>query len=725
MSVDIERLLGRMTWEQKLLQLQIVWRPDAAERDDLVRRGLGATFWPPSVGEANALQRIAVEQTAHGIPLLIGLDVVHGQFTIFPTPLAQAASFAPEVAGDDARVSAVEARGNGVNWTFSPMVDITRDPRWGRVVEGFGEDVHLASAFTAAKVAGYQGTQLSAPDSVAGCLKHFVAYGAAEAGRDYNTTDVSDRRLRETYLETFRVGVEHGAAAVMASFNALNGHPMHANRALLTGVLKQEWGFDGVVVGDADGVAQLVDHGIAADERAAIALALEAGVDLVMGGTLLVDADGTALLGPADVSPDRIDDAVRRVLRLKERLGLFENPFSDAAAAGRTAEHRMIARRAAERCTVLLTNKGALPLPATGRILLAGPYARSLDHLGAWVQRFAIAPGESLADALAQELPRVDWDVADGEDFFHLADADLADIQGRAASADLVVLALGEPSRLSGEAASRADITLPDAQRRLIHALADAGVRIVVVLATGRPLVVEDWVDRVDALLCSWHLGTEAPAAIAATLSGRVNPGGRVPMTFPRAVGQVPIHYDHERTGRPPRTGGGLLRGVDAVASDAAELAGPNNTDDHYTSKFLDLPLGPRFDFGHGLTYTTFGLDHLTVSAGSVDPERLDDGVDVQVTVRNTGRRDGDDVLMLFVTDEVASVTQPVRRLRGFRRVHVPAGESVTVAFPLTVDDLGFWADGGTRLVEPGDFTLTVGDGMSSLTARLRAEASR
>ena len=726
MSVDVEQLLERMTWEQKLLQLQIVWRTDAAERDDLVRRGLGATFWPPSAADVNALQRIAVEQTEPGIPVLIGLDVVHGQFTIFPTPLAQAASFDPQVAAEDARISAVEARSNGVTWTFSPMVDVTRDPRWGRVVEGFGEDVHLASAFTAAKVAGYQGADLAAPDSVAACLKHFVAYGAAEAGRDYNTTDVSDRRLRETYLETFRVGVANGAAAVMASFNSLNGHPMHAHRALLTDVLKQEWGFDGVVVGDADGVAQLVDHGVAADERAAIALALEAGVDVVMGGSLLVDADGTALLTPADVSPDRIDDAVRRVLRMKDRLGLFENPYTDAAAAvGGSPEHRARARRAAERCAVLLTNGGALPLPASGRILLAGPYARSRDHLGAWVQHFASPVGETLADALERELPDIAWDVADGADFFELADEHLADIVERAASADLVVLALGEPSRLSGEAASRADIALPGAQRRLIHALADAGARIVVVLATGRPLVVEDWIDRVDASLCTWHLGTEAPAAIAATLSARVNPGGRVPMTFPRAVGQVPIHHDHERTGRPPRTGGELLRGIDAVASDAADLAGPNNTDDHYTSKFLDLPLGPRFDFGHGLSYTTFALDGLAVTPGAVGMDTLDAGVDVHVTVRNTGERDGDDVVMLFVTDEVASVTQPVRRLRGFRRVSLAAGEPVAVAFRLTADDLSFWVDGATRLVEPGDFTVTVDDGTSAISARLRVEASR
>ncbi|KHK97445.1 glycoside hydrolase [Microbacterium mangrovi] len=725
MSIDIEELLGRMTWPQKLLQLQIVWRQDAAERDALVRRGLGSTFWPPSAAEADALQRIAVEETELGIPLLIGLDVVHGQFTIFPTPLAQAASFDPQTAVDDARVSAIEARSHGVNWTFSPMVDVTRDPRWGRVVEGFGEDVHLSSVFTAAKVRGYQGDGPAAGDSVAACLKHFVAYGAAEAGRDYNTADVSDRRLRETYLETFRIGVEAGAVTVMASFNSLNGHPMHGNHALLTGVLKREWGFDGVVVGDADGVAQLVDHGVAPDERAAVALALESGIDIVMGGTLLVDGAGIPLLTPADVSPERIDDAVRRVLRLKDRLGLFAAPSADpASAVGTTPAHRELARRAAERCPVLLTNGGSLPLPATGRILLAGPYARSLDHLGAWVQHFATPADQSLAEALARRLPDVAWDVADGPDFFTVSDGQIRDLVARADAADLVVLALGEPSRLSGEAASRADITLPDAQRRVIHALADAGARVVVVLATGRPLVVEDWVDRVDAVLCTWHLGVEGPAAIAATLSGAVNPGGRVPMTFPRAVGQVPIHHDHERTGRPPRTGGGLVGSPASFVDPVTGFAGPNNTDDHYTSKFLDLPLGPRFDFGHGLSYTTFALDDLTVSADAITIGELREGsAEVAVTVRNTGDRAGDDVLMLFVTDEVASVAQPVRRLRGFRRIPLAAGGSARVAFRLDATDLEFWADGSRRLLEPGDFTLTVSDGTSSLTTRLELTA--
>lgn len=708
MSARIDDLIDRMTWEQKLLQLQIVWRRDESEQHDLARRGIGSQFWPPSAAATNVLQRVAVEESELGIPLLVALDVVHGQFTIFPTPLAQAASFDPEVAAADARVSAIEARGNGVNWTFSPMVDVTRDARWGRVVEGFGEDVHLGSRFAAAKAAAYQGGMT---DGVAACLKHFVAYGAAEAGRDYNTTDVSRRRLRETYLETFRVGVAAGAASVMASFNALNGTPMHAHRGLLTEVLKQEWGFDGVVVGDAEGVAQLVDHGVAADERSAIALAIEAGVDVVMGGTLLVDADGTALLSPDELSTTRVDDAVRRVLTLKERLGLFENPYVDEGFEA--PDSRGIARKAAERCLVLLRNEGAvLPLTAPARVMLAGPYAHSTDHLGAWVQHFAAPVAETLADALTRELGTID--VVDGSGFFAASAAQLAEATAHARNADVVVLAVGEPSTLSGEASSRADISLPAAQRELIHAVAATGTPVVVVLATGRPLVIEDWIDEVAALLVTWHLGSEGPAAIAGALSGRVNPAGRLPMTFPRAVGQLPIHYDHEPTGRAPRTGGSIPAFTDA------EFTGPNNTDDYYTSKYLDLPLGPRFAFGAGFGYSTFALSDLVLPA-AVDLVALQEGtaIDVSVRVTNTAAADGDDVVMLFFRDPVASLSQPVARLRGFERVALAAGESRVVEFTLTADDLAFWTDGDRRLLEPGAFDIWVDDGTSRLESVL------
>jgi beta-glucosidase len=702
MSARIDGLMARMTWEQKLFQLQIVWRRETAEQHDLARRGIGAQFWPPSAAAVNELQRVAVEESELGIPLLIALDVVHGQFTIFPTPLAQAASFDPAVAEADAAVSAAEARGHGVNWTFSPMVDITRDARWGRVVEGFGEDVWLGSALTAAKVRAYQGGMT---DAVASCLKHFVAYGAAEAGRDYNTTDVSRRRLRETYLETFRVGVAAGAATVMASFNSLNGTPMHAHKALLTGVLKGEWGFEGV--------AQLVDHGVAPDERTAIALAIEAGVDIVMGGMMLVDENGVAALSPDELSTDRVDDAVRRVLGLKERLGLFDSPYVDEEAT--TPDSRTRARRAAERCIVLLRNEtGTLPLRRSQHVLLAGPYARSTDHLGAWVQHFATPVAETLADALAREVGAEHLEIADGSGFFDAADAQIDHAVARARDADVVVLAVGEPSTLSGEASSRADIVLPAAQRRLIREVSATGTPVVVGLATGRPLVVEDWIDEVSALLVTWHLGTEAPAAIAAALTGRANPGGRVPMTFPRSVGQLPLHYDHEPTGRSPRTGGVVL------ANASAEFAGPNNTDDYYTSKYLDLPLGPRFSFGEGFGYSKFELSELAAPR-QIALSALREGAPIEVRVRvtNIDGPEGDDVVMLFLRDRVASLSQPVARLRGFRRITLSAGESRVVSFVLQAPDLEFWTDDDRRLLEPGDFDLWVGDGISRIDTTL------
>jgi beta-glucosidase len=709
-----ERLLARMSWADKLAQLQIIWRPGEQDALALARGGIGALFWPQSAERTNALQRAAVEESPHGIPLLIGLDVIHGQFTIFPTPLAQAASFDVTVAEADARVSAAEARSGGVNWTFSPMVDVTRDPRWGRVVEGFGEDPFVASAFGAAKVGAYQGRDLRSPGTLASCLKHFVAYGAAEAGRDYNTTDVSWRRLRETYLEPFRRGVAAGAASVMAAFNSLNGTPMHANRRLLTDVLTREYGFDGVVVGDAEGVAQLVPHGVAADEADAVRRSLAAGLDVVMGGPELAH-DGVALLEPSQVDAARIDDAVLRVLRLKAALGLFENPYADVATerTAPTPETLRAAQDAAERCVVLLKNDDALlPVPdAPRRILHTGPYATSTDHLGAWVQHFG-APAGTLDDALRAQLPAATWTTAAGADFLEPSDDRIAEAAALAREHDLVIVAVGEPSSISGEASSRADIRLPGDQERLIHAIADTGVPFVVLLATGRPLVVEDWIDRAPAVLLTWHLGTRGPEAIARVVAGAVNPGGRVPMTFPRAVGQIPIHHDHENTGRPARTGGSL-----AVKRWDVGLQGPNNLDDEYTSKFLDLELGPRFAFGHGLGYTEFRMGEATVSSPRITRDELRRGAHLTVTatVRNVGRRDGDDVIFAHLADPVASIAQPVQRLRGFARVHVPVGASVRVAFELGWDELGFWNDENEYLVETGGLVVTVTDGTDSV----------
>ncbi|CCH88161.1 Glycoside hydrolase [Modestobacter italicus] len=712
-GTDVDALIARMSWTEKLAQLQVGYRPQLEDAAELVRGGIGAVFWPRSAEATNELQRVALEETPHGIPLLVGLDVVHGQRTTFPIPLAQAASFDPAVAETDGRVSAAEAASGGVTWTYAPMIDVSRDPRWGRVAEGFGEDTLLNAVFGAAKVRGYQGSDLADPGSILACAKHYVAYGAAEGGRDYDTADVSASRLRNVYLEPFRAAVEAGAATVMASFNTVDGRPVHASRELLTDVLKEEWGFTGAVVGDADGVVNLLAHGIAEDLHDALVQSLSAGLDVEMGGHVIAP-DGTTSLTPDDVTVARVDDAVRRVLRLKVALGLFDHPYVDRAAevAAPTAATRSAAREAAERCPVLLANDGTLPL-ADGplRVLLTGPYADSTDHLGAWVQSFA-EPAGSLADALRAERPDLEVTVLPGASFDGTDPARQEEVARAAAGCDVVLVAVGEPSHLTGEASSRADLRLPGDQEALVHAVADTGVPFAVVLANGRPLVTSDWIDRAPAVLEAWHLGLEAAPAIARVLTGAVNPAGRLPMSFPRSAGQVPVHYDHDNTGRPATTGGSMQ-----PLSHDIGLQGPANVQEWFTSKYRDLPLGPQFAFGHGLSYTTFSYGTPVLSRAQLSADELRGGtaVEVSVEVTNTGQRAGDEVVQLYLRDPVASLAQPVRRLRGFRRLPLEPGESATVTLSLGWRDLGFWTGRGEEfVVEPGRFELHVGGSLES-----------
>ncbi|MEN8585071.1 glycoside hydrolase family 3 N-terminal domain-containing protein [Burkholderia sp. RS01] len=709
----IEELLAAMTWEQKLAQLQIAFRPQLEDAKDLARGGIGAVFWPRSAKATNELQQTAREETPHGIPLLVGLDVVHGQRTTFPVPLAQAASFDPAVAETDARISAKEAGSGGVNWTFSPMIDVSRDPRWGRVVEGFGEDTHVNSVFGAAKIRGYQGESLAHEDSILACAKHFVAYGHAEGGRDYNTVDVSIQRLRNVYLEPFRAAVEAGAATVMAAFNTVSARPAHANAHLLTGLLKEEWGFEGVVVGDADGVVNLIDHGVASDLSDALQQSYMAGLDVEMGGNA-VSADGATLLLPKDVSPHRVDDAVRRVLRLKHALGLFDDPYRDPALELTAAsdETRLAAREAAEKSLVLLKNDGGvLPLgPSPRRVLLVGPYAESNDHLGAWVQSFA-EPSGTLADAIREQC--ADWSltVKEGSGFFNEDPVLLAEAVESAMQHDVILVAVGEPSSLTGEASSRSELRLPGGQEELIRAIAGTGKPFAVIMFNGRPLVTGAWIDSAPSVLEAWHLGLEGPAAVARALNGEVNPGGRLPMTFPRSSSQVPIYYDHENTGRPATVSARLEEGDVDVA-----LMGPGNTDDRYTSKYLDLPLGPQFAFGHGLSYTSFGYGPLRVETGELPLAALRDGrtFRVEIPLTNTGDRSGDEVTLVFIRDRVASLAQPLRRLRAFARTSLETGQTELLNFDLGWHDLGFWDNEGLYVVEPGEFEVHVGGGLES-----------
>lgn len=693
---EVKDLLSRMTVGEKLGQLQqLTWTggtgPGGGQTEEVERAAraglLGSVLNLHGAAHTNTLQRMAVEESRLGIPLVFGLDVIHGFWTTFPIPLAQASSFDPEVAVRDAEVSAKEARSNGIRWTFAPMMDVTHEPRWGRIAESCGEDPHLNAVLAVAKTRAYQGDDLAADDRLAACAKHFVAYGGAEGGRDYNTVDVSEQRLRNLYLPPFKAAVDAGVATVMAAFNTVSGVPAHGNPHTMTGILKEEWGFGGVVVSDYTGVEELIAHGYAADGADAARLALTAGLDMEMVSTHIA-GHGARLLADGLITEERLDDAVARVLALKFALGLFDDPYTDESAAvdEPTPTARAAARYTAARSMVLLKNDGgALPLDAaaSGTIAVAGPFADHTDLHGTWAgpgcRRF---PSVSLLDAVRAAAPAATVTHAGGG-----AEA----VAAAARAADVTILAVGEEPGLSGEAAVRADIALPEGQAELIAAVAATGKPFVVVLLNGRPLTIGDWVDGVPAILEAWHPGIEAGHAIADVLFGAVTPGGKLPVSFPRAVGQIPVYYNRENTGRPHDPG----------------------SDEKYVSRYLDLADGPQFVFGHGLSYTTFTTGEPRLGRPVVSVGELDDGtrIDVRVTVTNTGERTGDEVVQLYVHDPVASIAQPVRRLRGFERVTLAPGESRELAFTLGADDLGFWTNdqNGRYVIEPGAIDVYAG----------------
>ncbi|MCQ4207574.1 glycoside hydrolase family 3 N-terminal domain-containing protein [Streptomyces longispororuber] len=703
---QVKGLLDRMTTAEKLGQLQqLTWTGDTgpgggqtAHIEAAARAGvLGSVLNIHGAAHTNALQRMAVEESRLGIPLLFGLDVIHGFWTTFPIPLAQAASFDPEVARRDAEVSAAETRSNGVRWTFSPMMDVTHEPRWGRIAEGSGEDPYVNAAFAVAKIEGYQGAadggQLADPDRIAACAKHFVAYGGAEGGRDYNTVDVSEQRLRNHYLPPFKAAVDAGAATMMAAFNTVSGVPAHGNAHTMNAILKEEWAFDGFVVSDYTGVEELIAHGFAEDGADAARLAFNAGLDMEMVSTHVTD-HGERLLAEGLISESRIDDAVSRILRLKFALGLFENPYADESAeiADPTPAAREAARAAGARSMVLLKNDaGILPLERTAAsIAVVGPLADSTDLHGTWAGPGGYQlPSVSIVDAVRTAAP--DARVT------HAGD-DIAAVVAAAREAEVTVVVVGETPALSGEAAVRSDIDLPSGQEELIAAVAATGKPYAVVLLNGRPLTIGGWLDAAPAVLEAWHPGIEAGHAVADVLFGTVNPGGKLPVSFPRAVGQIPVYYNHENTGRPARVPG---------------------ADPKFVSKYLDLDETPQLPFGHGLSYTTFTTGAPELRRCEITRDELTAGetVEVTVTVTNTGDRAGDEVVQLYIHDVAASIAQPVRRLRGFERVALEPGASTTVRFRLGGEDLGFWTNDttGTYVVEPGRVDVYAG---TSSTAR-------
>ena len=688
----IDSLLARMTLEEKLGQLNLPsvdGRP-SAEQLDMVRRGqVGGFLNLTGAAATREAQQVAVTQSRLHIPLLLGYDVIHGYRTTFPIPLAEAATWDPAAAESTAHVAAREAAAAGVNWTFAPMVDIARDPRWGRIAEGSGEDPYLGSAMAAARVRGFQGGDLRATDAVLATAKHFAAYGGAEGGRDYNTVDVSDRTLREIYLPPFRAAVDAGVGSIMTAFNEIAGVPGTANRWLLTTVLRDEWRYPGFVVSDWTAIAELQAHGVAGSPAEAGKLALEAGVDMDMVSRIYLD-DLPALVRAGRIPVATVDRAVRRILRAKVALGLFADPYHGASVEREQAvllapEHRALARRVADEAIVLLKNEvSLLPLAAARHtIAVIGPVADDPGAaLGSWPGHGDPRDAVTVLAGL-RERAGTAFDVryAKGAGIVDTATAGFAEAVALARQADVAVVVMGEAGDMSGEAASRSTLGLPGVQEQLLEAVQATGTPVVLVLMSGRPLALPWAAEHVPAIVAAWALGVETGHAVADVLFGDVSPSGKLPVSVPRTVGQVPIYYNHKNTGRPP-------------------------SDVKWTSKYIDLPSSPLFPFGYGLSYTTFAYADLRLSAPRITPGQV---VRVGVTVTNTGARPGAEVAQLYVRDEVASVTRPVRALAGFRRLALPPGASQRVEFVLTDRELGRYGQDMRFGVEPGRFRVFVG----------------
>jgi beta-glucosidase len=692
---EVNALLARMTLEEKLGQLQQLdgegngnFRP---EHRELARKGLlGSTLNVRGALKTNELQRIAVEESRLKIPLLFGFDVIHGYRTIFPVPLGEASSWDPAVAEKSASVAAAEAKSAGVHWTFAPMVDIARDARWGRIVEGSGEDPYLGSLMARARVRGFQGKDYSAPDRVLACAKHWVGYGAAEAGRDYNTTDISEGTLRQVYFPPFKAAVDEGVGTFMSAFNDLDGVPSSANPFTLTKVLRGEWKFDGFVVSDYTAVQELIQHGVAANGSDAARLALNAGVDMEMVSRLY-NENGSELLRTGQLSRATIDEAVRRILRIKFRAGLFEHPYADESRERSvilSPANVAAARDIAARSIVLLKNeRETLPLNKNVRsIAVVGPLADDqVDVLGSWTGDGKAADAVTLLAGIRAKLPSTTKiNYAKGCDIDGSSTAGFVDAVRVARESDLVIVAVGESAAMSGEASSRSSLDLPGRQLELVKALQATGKPIVVVLMNGRPLTINWIVENAPAILETWFAGSQAGNAIADVLFGDVNPGGKLPVTFPRSVGQEPLYYNHMNTGRPP------------------------DVNNKYTSKYLDVAWTPLFPFGYGLSYTQFRLSNLGTSAARIRSDQRVD-ITVSVEVENVGSRAGDEVVQLYIRDVAASVTRPVKELKGFQRVTLRPGEKRSIEFILGPEQLGFYDRQMRFVVEPGEFKIMVG----------------
>jgi len=711
----ITDLLSQMTLDEKIGQLNQYtsrWEmtgpaPQGTNEQqmlDMIKSGAVGSMLNVTGAEATRkAQTLAVENSRLKIPMIFGYDVIHGYQTMFPIPLAEAASWEPELARQSSRIAAIESAAAGLHWTFAPMVDVARDARWGRIMEGSGEDPYLGSLFAAARVKGFQGDDLSADNTIAACVKHFAAYGFIEAGRDYNTVDISESTLRNVVLPPFKAAADAGAVTFMNAFNEIGGIPATANAHLLRDILKGEWGFNGFVVSDWNSIGELLVHGVAADKKDAARLAITAGSDMDMEGNCYVPNLKT-LVEEGMVDLKLIDDAVRRVLRVKFQLGLFDDPYkycdeNKEKSLILSQDHLLVAREAARKSIVLLKNEGQLlPLKKENqKIALIGELASDKDvPLGSWrakaITGSAVSLLEGMQNAVAQPA---NLTFAKGPVFvsgeskftvhleFNTTDrTGIAEAVKVAKSADVVVLALGENCFQTGEGRSQTDIRMKGLQQELLEAVCAANKNVVVVLMNGRPMDISWMAENVPSIVEAWHLGSEAGNGIADVLFGDYNPAGKLPVSFPRAVGQVPLYYNHKSTGRP---------------------SGDGNV---FWSHFTDAPNDALFPFGYGLSYTTFEYSDLKISATEISNG---DQLLVSVNVKNTGSVAGQEVVQLYIRDLVGSITRPVKELKAFNKISLNPGESKLVNFELDENDLAFWGADNQFRVEPGDFKLWVG----------------
>ncbi len=725
MNKFISGLMEKMTLEEKTGQLNLLTPgggvvTGAVVSNDVekkIKEGkVGGLFGIIGVEKIKVAQTLAVNQSRLKIPLIFGSDIIHGYKTIFPIPLGLSSSWDMEVIEQSARIAALEATADGLCWSFSPMVDIARDPRWGRIAEGAGEDPYLGSLVARAMVRGYQGNDLSKDNTLMACVKHFALYGAAEAGRDYNTTDMSRVRMYNEYLPPYKAAIDAGAGTVMSSFNEIDGIPASGNKWLLTDLLRKQWGFKGFVVSDYTSVNEMIAHGMG-DLQAVTALSLRAGLDMDMVGEGFLTTLKKSLQ-EKKVTLQEIDQACRRILEAKYKLGLFDDPYRyiDTGKPAKeilTAQRRKEAREIAAHTFVLLKNNplpggagvGVLPLKKSGTIALIGPLANDQSNmLGTWSvsgdSKLSVTVMEGIKNVAGSNLNLLYAKGANLSDdtlfakkvnvFGTKIDIDkrtpdemLSEALEMANKSDLVVAVVGEASEMSGEAASRSDITLPESQKKLIRALVKTGKPVVLVMMSGRPLALVEENMLATSILYVWHAGTEAGNAIADVLFGNYNPSGKLPVSFPVNVGQVPIYYNHKNTGRPS-------------AADSPK----------FQSNYLDAPNAPLFPFGYGLSYTTFSYTDVTLNKNSI---KMNEIITASVTVTNTGKYDGEEVVQLYIRDLVGSITRPVKELKGFQKIKLKVGESKKINFTIGVNDLKFYNADLKFAAEPGDFKLFIG----------------